>query len=70
MAHDNGEIDPSVRPSGVGCKECLATEGWWLHLRRCAKCGHIGCCDRLAKSARQGTLWQHEAFRRGELRTQ
>lgn len=45
MAHDNGEIDPSVKPSGAGCKECLATEGWWLHLRRCAKCGHIGCCD-------------------------
>jgi hypothetical protein len=18
---------------------------WWLHLRRCAQCGHIGCCD-------------------------
>lgn len=17
----------------------------WLHLRRCAECGHIGCCD-------------------------
>jgi hypothetical protein len=25
--------------------ECLATGGWWLHLRRCAECGHIGCCD-------------------------
>ena len=19
--------------------------GWWVHLRRCAQCGHIGCCD-------------------------
>ena len=19
--------------------------GWWLHLRRCAACGHVGCCD-------------------------
>jgi hypothetical protein len=19
--------------------------GWWFHLRRCAECGHIGCCD-------------------------
>jgi hypothetical protein len=45
MTHDNGEIDPSVKPSGVGCSECLANGGWWLHLRRCAKCGHIGCCD-------------------------
>jgi hypothetical protein len=19
--------------------------GWWFHLRRCAACGHVGCCD-------------------------
>lgn len=38
-------IDPGVPPSGSGCVECLAAEGWWLHLRRCAKCGHVGCCD-------------------------
>ncbi|KOV37371.1 UBP-type zinc finger protein [Streptomyces sp. XY431] len=40
-------IDPSVPPSGDGCVECLAGDGpgWWLHLRRCAACGHIGCCD-------------------------
>jgi hypothetical protein len=38
-------IDPSVPPSGTGCVECLASGGWWLHLRRCAECGHIGCCD-------------------------
>ncbi|NYI70112.1 hypothetical protein GGQ54_000672 [Naumannella cuiyingiana] len=40
-------IDPSVPPSGTGCAECLAGEGagWWVHLRRCAQCGHIGCCD-------------------------
>jgi hypothetical protein len=38
-------LDPAVAPSGTGCVECLAAEGWWLHLRRCAQCGHIGCCD-------------------------
>jgi hypothetical protein len=38
-------INPSVPPSGPGCVECEATGGWWLHLRRCAECGHIGCCD-------------------------
>jgi Zn-finger in ubiquitin-hydrolases and other protein len=38
-------IDPSVPPSGTGCVECEASGGWWLHLRRCAQCGHIGCCD-------------------------
>jgi hypothetical protein len=32
-------------PSGSGCAECEATGGWWFHLRRCAQCGHIGCCD-------------------------
>ncbi|HUR06388.1 MAG TPA: UBP-type zinc finger domain-containing protein [Nonomuraea sp.] len=20
-------------------------QGWWFHLRRCAQCGHVGCCD-------------------------
>jgi hypothetical protein len=38
-------IDPSAEPSGTGCVECDAAGGWWLHLRRCAGCGHIGCCD-------------------------
>ena len=38
-------VDPSVPPSGEGCVECLANDGWWVHLRRCAQCGHIGCCD-------------------------
>lgn len=40
------EIDPAAAPSGEGCQECLATaDGWWVHLRRCAACGHVGCCD-------------------------
>jgi hypothetical protein len=38
-------IEMSVPPSGTGCMECEASGGWWLHLRRCAQCGHIGCCD-------------------------
>src|SRR4029077_16701959 len=38
-------INPAAKPSGTGCVECLARGGWWLHLRRCAECGHIGCCD-------------------------
>lgn len=44
MTSDNG-IDTSVPPSGSGCVECDAVGGWWFHLRRCAQCGHIGCCD-------------------------
>jgi hypothetical protein len=42
-------IDPSVPPSGTGCVECEAEKGWWFHLRRCAQCGHIGCCDNSPK---------------------
>ena len=38
-------IDPLALPSGTGCVECEAANGWWVHLRRCAQCGHIGCCD-------------------------
>ncbi|WP_326566183.1 UBP-type zinc finger domain-containing protein [Amycolatopsis rhabdoformis] len=40
-------IDPTVPPSGTGCVDCDAAspQGWWYHLRRCAQCGHIGCCD-------------------------
>lgn len=40
-------IDPTAPPSGEGCLECLAGNGpgWWFHLRRCAACGQIGCCD-------------------------
>lgn len=39
------DIDPTVEPSGTGCVECLASGGWWFHLRRCTRCGHVGCCD-------------------------
>jgi hypothetical protein len=42
---DRAAIDPTVPPSGTGCMECDAAGGWWVHLRRCTACGHIGCCD-------------------------
>jgi hypothetical protein len=38
-------INPKAAPSGPGCVECTAAQGWWVNLRRCAQCGHIGCCD-------------------------
>ncbi|MEU7787997.1 MULTISPECIES: UBP-type zinc finger domain-containing protein [unclassified Amycolatopsis] len=40
-------VDPAVPPSGPGCADCDAADpqGWWFHLRRCAECGRIGCCD-------------------------
>lgn len=45
MSSNDKRIHPEVAPSGTGCVECLQAGGWWLHLRRCAECGHIGCCD-------------------------
>ena len=39
---DISGIDPTVPPSGTGCVECDAAGGWWVHLRRCAQCGHVG----------------------------
>jgi uncharacterized UBP type Zn finger protein len=34
-----------VTPNSVGCEDCLAMHGWWVHLRVCMMCGHVGCCD-------------------------
>ncbi|MCJ7660776.1 MAG: UBP-type zinc finger domain-containing protein [Anaerolineales bacterium] len=34
-----------VTPSAEGCEECLQTGDWWVHLRLCLTCGHVGCCD-------------------------
>ncbi|WP_285115074.1 UBP-type zinc finger domain-containing protein [Leifsonia sp. fls2-241-R2A-40a] len=44
-AEQNLGIDTSVPPSGTGCVECGETGSWWVHLRRCTECGHVGCCD-------------------------
>src|SRR5271154_1332471 len=46
MKKDRRGLNLASKPSGIGCVECLASpKGWWFHLRRCAECGHIGCCD-------------------------
>ena len=45
MATSHHGINPEAKPSGTGCVECEQSGGWWFHLRRCAECGHIGCCD-------------------------
>ena len=29
----------------VGCPQCIASGGRWVHLRMCQVCGQIGCCD-------------------------
>ncbi len=34
-----------VEPSALGCEDCLKIGSWWVHLRICKECGHVGCCD-------------------------
>ena len=38
-------INRDSKAKANGCEDCLKTGGWWLHLRRCAERGYIGCCD-------------------------
>jgi len=38
-------IDATAAPAGTGCVDCDREGSWWVRLRRCAECGHIGCCD-------------------------
>ena len=38
-------VDGAGAPHATGCEDCLAIGGRWVHLRRCASCGHVGCCD-------------------------
>jgi hypothetical protein len=35
----------NVTPTARGCEECLKAGDWWVHLRICCPCGHVGCCD-------------------------
>jgi uncharacterized UBP type Zn finger protein len=35
-------VEPHTRD---GCEDCLKTGDWWVHLRLCLSCGHVGCCD-------------------------
>jgi uncharacterized UBP type Zn finger protein len=42
----HGSFIRKVTPSALGCEECIKIPGaWWVHLRLCRTCGHVGCCD-------------------------
>jgi hypothetical protein len=47
VAQNCNHLDSIQRapPSGPGCEECLRSGSAWVHLRCCATCGHVGCCD-------------------------
>ena len=36
---------PRPPTSADGCSTCLELGMRWVHLRACAACGHVGCCD-------------------------
>jgi CPA1 family monovalent cation:H+ antiporter len=36
---------PKAPTSADGCPTCLAEGLTWVHLRSCAECGNVGCCD-------------------------
>ena len=39
------QLSPVAPQTPDGCAECLASGGYWVHLRLCLNCGHVGCCD-------------------------
>jgi hypothetical protein len=60
MQIDPDDLVTDVPPSGTGCLECEQTGSWWFHLRRCARCGHVGCRDTghtLMQSFEPGEDW-------------
>ncbi len=60
-----------VKPHTQGCEECMKTGDRWVHLRLCAECGHVGCCDssknqhatKHFKATKHPIVW---SFERGE----
>ena len=38
-------IMEGVKPNSEGCEECMQAGDWWVRLRMCLVCGHVGCCD-------------------------
>ena len=39
---------------------------WWVHLRMCSTCGHLGCCD---NSKNRHATKHHEATRHPIIRS-
>ena len=38
-------VDPTDPSQRHGVRRMRRRGGWWVHLRRCTACGHVGCCD-------------------------
>ncbi|MFF8805932.1 UBP-type zinc finger domain-containing protein [Streptomyces omiyaensis] len=44
-AHLDAPVPPAGAAAGAVCAQCAARGTAWRRLRRCAACGHVGCCD-------------------------
>jgi EmrB/QacA subfamily drug resistance transporter len=44
-AHLDGVSDNVPPSTRDGCEDCLREGTTWVHLRKCLRCGHVGCCD-------------------------
>jgi uncharacterized UBP type Zn finger protein len=53
------DVDRAATPSSEGCEDCLRTGGYWVHLRMCRHCGHVGCCD--SSPSKHATAHFHSA---------
>ncbi len=42
---EEAEERAGVVPRSRGCEECLKQGAFWVQLRLCLTCGHVGCCD-------------------------
>ena len=47
------DFPPQKTPNA--CEECLAEGTFWVALRECQSCGHVGCCDYDSGSTRPNT---------------
>ncbi len=50
---------PHPPTSHDGCPDCLAHGTRWVHLRACATCGRVGCCD--SSEGRHAAAHFHES---------
>jgi hypothetical protein len=52
------DFPPQRTPNA--CEECLVEGTFWVALRECQSCGHVGCCDSsTSKHATRHTSMRH-----------
>lgn len=66
QAHHQAEVHVTEQDHLLGfdvrsvvCEECAKENGWWVHLRQCMTCGHIGCCNSSPKKHAAAHAHEH-----------